>query len=237
MKIQFALVLTGLIPMSSFGALSITETDGAAPTIYSNGGGADFGGALGAGSFSFDADTTAGTLTVGFTPGGGLGSNIVALYLDTRPGGFGDADMSDTLDAGRNVITNLGSFGNEVFPTGMSGGLPDYAIAFGSFGSVAFELTGGELGFLSFDAGSSVTVNLSDIANPTNIDWFAGLASETLFLSNESFPASATLNASGNPGFDAIGTYEDFNRFVVPEPSVALLGGLGILAMLRRRRS
>lgn len=237
MKTPFALLLGGLIPISAFGALSETQIDGATPTIFSNGGGSGFGGTLAAGSFSFDADTTAGTITIGFTPGDALGSNIVALYLDTRSGGFGDADMSDALDGGRNVITNLGSFGDEAFPTGMAGGLPDYAIAFGSFGSVAFELTGGELNFLNFDAGSSVTVNLSAIANPSSIDWFAGLASDTLFLSNESFPASATLNASDNPGFGAIGTYEDFNRFVVPEPSVALLGGLGMLAMLRRRRS
>lgn len=236
MKPIILLVIGAALPAVSSGALVLSQTDGAAASIYANGGGSGFGGTLGGGSFSFDADTGAGTISIGFTPNGSLGSNIVALYLDTRTGGFGDADMNDTGDPGRNVLTNLGSFGDEVFPTGMTNGLPDYGIAFGGFGSVLFELTGGSLNFIAFDAGSSVTFNLSDISNPGTIDWFAALSSDTNFLSNESMPADATLNAGANPGFDSIGTYTNFNRFVVPEPSVALLGAFGLLGLLRRRR-
>lgn len=218
------------------GALALSQTDGATPVSYSNGGGTGFGGTLGAGSFTFDANGA--NLDITFTVSGSYGSNIVALYLDTRAGGFSDATMNDTADAGRNVITNLGSSGDETFPTGMTGGLPDFGIAIGSFGTVLFELTGGSLNFIAFNGTPGViSVPLASLGDPTTIDWFAALSSDTNFLSNESLPQDPALNGAGNPGFGATGTYSEFNRFVtVPEPAAALLGSVGLLAILRRRR-
>ena len=49
-----------------------------------------------------------------------------------------------------------------------------------------------------------------------------------------------TPDGSGNLGFSMSGTNAAFNGFqlveAIPEPSAALLGGLGVLALLRRRR-
>lgn len=225
-----------LFSSHAIGALAISQTDGVSPAVYSNGGGTGFGGTLGGGTFTFDVN--AGNLDISFTAGGALGTNIVAVYLDTRPGGFDDASMNDTADSGRNVLTNLGASGNETFPTGMTGGLPDFGIAIGGFGTVFFELTGDSLSFLAFDPTPGlISISLSTIGSPATIDWFAALASDSLFLSNESFPADAALNALANPGFDTTANYQDFNRFVaIPEPAVAIFGSLGLLCLLRRRK-
>jgi MYXO-CTERM domain-containing protein len=44
-----------------------------------------------------------------------------------------------------------------------------------------------------------------------------------------------TIGNNGNDSFDA--SVIDFQLVSVPEPSAALLGGLGMLALLRRRRA
>lgn len=225
---------------SANATLTLSLTDGASPSVFSNGGGGGFGGTLGAGSIAFDKVGT--NLNISFSPGAAL-NDIVAIFLHTRSGGVNDSQMNDTADGGRRVISNLGSFGDETFP---DMGAPDFGIAIGSFGTVLFELTvgntSGHLNFLAFEntafggSGKQITIPLALIADPTQIDWFAAYSSDTNFLSNESIPASSGLNTGGNPGTSAIGNFENYNRFVVPEPSAALLGGLGMLALLRRRR-
>ncbi len=70
--------------------------------------------------------------------------------------------------------------------------------------------------------------------------WFAKLPADGSFTEVRS--ATTLLNedidsvgvAISNPGFDGDLTY--FSLTSVPEPSAALLGGLGLLALLRRRR-
>jgi hypothetical protein len=212
------------------------------------GGGTGFGGALGAGTLYFQSDAT--NLYLGFQPGANL-NDYVALYFDTRTGGFVDADMNDTGDPGRNVISNLGSFGDETFPI-----LPDFGIVIGDFGIVTFELTAGNtanhLNFVDFSGtftGANTnfreyTIPLSSLglAAGSNLDFFAAYSSSTNFLSNESIPVSPGLNGGANPGNSATGTFENFDRFVVvPEPSsAALLAGPAILGawfFIRRRRA
>jgi hypothetical protein len=227
---------------SANASLSLSLTDGASPSVYSNGGGTGFGGTLGGASIAFDA--VGSNLNISFTPGGSL-NDIVAIFLNTRSGGFTDSQMNDNGDDGRRVISNLGAAGDDTFP---DMGAPDFGIAIGSFGSVLFELNAGNtnnhLGFVAFEntafgaTGKQITVSLASLGLPSQIDWFAAYSSGTNFLSNESFAASTTLNTGGNPGFTSTATFENYNRFVViPEPSAALLGGLGMLALLRRRRN
>ncbi len=62
------------------------------------------GGPLGGGALYFQSD--ASNLYIGFQPGNSLNDNVV-IHLDTRAGGFTDAQMNDTADPGRNLLSNL----------------------------------------------------------------------------------------------------------------------------------
>ena len=174
----------------------------------------------------FNSDSSA--LQVGVRLGADLGgapsADTVVIYLDTRSGGFTDATMSDTADDSRRAITELGSAGNETFPTGF---LADFAIAVNRFGVFAFELTGGSLNFLSGNttAGSGQLAsdfreiripysNLGSFSPGNNVHFFVALVNgQNSFLSNESIPPSPPLNNSPNPGNDQSGTYSTYNRF------------------------
>ena len=214
---------------------------------YTNGGGAGFGGALGAGTVRFDGDLT--TIKVAFTPGADL-NDIAVVYLDTRAGGFTDAQMNDTADGGRAVASNLAPNADDAFPVGA---LPDFAVVFGNFGTVLFELNAGNtpnhLTFLDFQGDQStnsptvtreISINRSTLglSNAGVINFFAGYSAQG-FGSNESLPASSALNSGGNIGEGLTSPgYENHNQFtsVVPEPASLGLVGLGAVSLLARRR-
>lgn len=247
---RLILALTFVVCLNSaptFAALVLQQGDGATPAVYANGGGGGFGGTLGNGSITMDVVGT--DLNIGFLPAGGLG-NIVALFLDTRSGGFLDADMNDQADGSRRALSNLTSTQNDVYPSGV---LPDFGVAFGNFGTVLFELnagnTPGHLNFLAFTATvGSISIPLATLGNPIKVDFFAGYVSDSGYNSNESLPYSTPLNSNGNPGFGdgqfggltTGGTYENFNRFVttaIPEASSFLVFSLVLAsaACVRRR--
>jgi len=227
----FALFLTG----TTNAALVLSQTDGAVPRVYANGAGTGFGGTLGNGSILMDV--VGSNLVISLTPGSSL-NDIVGLYLDTKAGGYVDADMRDRADGGRTVLSELTLTKDDAFPTGFQA---DYGLAIGSFGTALFELnagsTDGHLNFLQFNPALSISIPLATIGNPAVIDFFAGYASGGGYNSNESLPYSKPLNGDGNPGFgdgqfgglNTGGVYENFNRFIVtpvPEPGTILVWGL-----------
>jgi hypothetical protein len=230
--IAAAVVATlGLTASSSFGALALSQTDGASPAVYANGGGTSFGGTLGAGSISFDA--VGSNLNVSLTPGNAL-NDIVVIQLDTKSGGFADNQMDDTADGGRRASSSPTSGGNITFPVA-----PDYALAIGNFGSVLFELnagsTPGHLNFLQFNAAQNISIPLSSIGGPAVINWFAYYTAGSGFMSSESMPQTS-FNAGGNLGTGATATIENHNQFVIPEPAtLGALAGAGLLALRRRK--
>ncbi len=187
------------------------------------GGGTGFGGVLnGANRVFMNSDGT--NLNIAFSPGAAL-NDFAVMYLDTRAGGFTDATMSDTGDAGRNVVTNLGAAGNDGFPArNGTASEADFALLISQFGCTMFELTGGSLNVVSTtascaaDTGASlreVSVPLASLGSTAGgpIDFFMAYCSSTLFNSNETVPPIAAINGGANPGFDASVNYVDCHRF------------------------
>jgi hypothetical protein len=238
-RVLFASVaLVTSITAQSSGALVLVQSESAAPQVYANGGGNGFGGTLGNGSISMDVVGT--DLVIAFTPGNTL-NDIVALYLDTRNGGYLDAQMSDTSDGGRTVVSELTLTKDDTYPASV---IPDFGVAIGNFGSVLFELqpAPNPLTFHVFNPAPTITIPLALLGNPGYIDFFAGYSSGGGYNSNESLPYSNPLNSNGNPGFgdgqfgglNTGGNYENFNRFVtsaIPEPGTAFVWGLVLVTV------
>ncbi len=222
-------------------ALSLS---GPSTQSYTNGGGVGFGGVLGPATITFGS--SGGNLNIGTNiTAAALGNdNIVVIMLDVRNGGLADFEMSDLGDGGRRAISSPALNGILNHPTGMStyapgsgGGVADFGLAIGSFGSALFELTTGSLTFLQFNPAQNISIPASSIGSPTVVDWFAYYTSQSQFLSNESLPASPAFNFNGNFGFNTGATsLADFNRYLVPAPGAAALMGLGGLLVARRRR-
>ena len=230
-QIRWLALVVALISTPAYAGLVLSQNDSASAAIYQNGGGNGFGGTLGGGAITMDVQGT--NLVVGFVPGNNL-NDIVGLFLDTRAGGFLDAQMDDQADGSRRTLTNLTPNGDDSYPSGL---LPDFGIAFGNFGTVLFELnagnTPGHLNFLQFNGSvGSITIPLATLSNPSQIDFFAGYTADSGFNSNESLPGSAGLNGAGNPGFGdgSPRFYDNFNRFIttaaVPEASTVFVWGL-----------
>src|SRR6476659_10183227 len=123
-----SVIFTLAVAVSAQPALVSTQYESAIPAVYSNGGGAGFGGTLGNGAISMDVVGT--DLVIAFTPGNAL-NDIVGLFLDTRSGGFVDADMRDHADGGRTVLSELTLTQDDTFPVGV---VPDFGLAIGNFG-------------------------------------------------------------------------------------------------------
>lgn len=209
------------------------------------GGGGGFGGTVGAGALYMNSD--AANLFIGFQAGNSVNDNVV-IHLDTRTGGFTDAQMNDTADDSRELLTKLTRDVDDTFPV-----LPDFGIVIGTFGIVSFELTTGSLNFINFDntfTGNAAnfreyTIPRTRLGNPTVVNFFVSYGSNDNFMSNESMPTEG-FNASGNPGYGSgVVAHDNYHQFVVaavPEAgSWALTGAVtaGALCVyaVRKRRT
>jgi hypothetical protein len=229
-------------------ALSSSQSGPVART-YSNGGGNGFGGTLGSGSITMEVVNGGADLRISFAAAGAL-NDIVAIMLDTQAGGFADADMRDRADGGRYAVSEFTRELNDVFPDMPS--LPDFGLAIGNFGAVLFRLnagnTDGHLQFELFNGAQDITIPLSLLGSPTQVNWFAGYISGDGYASNESLPASPSINGlPGNPGhgdgnFGGVPglnevRYDNYNQYLIPTPGAVALLGLGGLVAGRRRRA
>lgn len=252
-KFTLGTIALAAITGTSMGALIQTEVD-TTPTGAEGlgasyfGAGTGFGGTVGNGSITLDSDGT--NLYVSFNFGNAL-NDIVAVWLDTRAGGFTDATMSDTNDDSRRVLTELSLSADDAFDPAF---LPDFGFVMGNFGNVLFELNGdASIPFINFEGDTSTptrgyTIPLASIglAAGDALNFMVGYSSGGGYMSNESIPAYEPLQANGNPGFGdgqfggtvgspGIGNY---NRFVtVPTPGASALLGLAGIAAIRRRRA
>ena len=155
------------------------------------------------------------TSVEGWTFSGGSGSNFRWLFDNTTP--FGPVDGTYAL----NLTQANGTFANVATTsvTGLVNG-EEYTLSFdtaarsGAFGTITVDVDGTQVGSFNQTVGTSyVTQSYTFTATgPT---------------ATVAFNYGATLNGNG---------YMLDNVTVIPEPSTALLGGLGLLALLRRRR-
>jgi hypothetical protein len=122
-------------------------------------------------------------------------------------------------------------------------------------GIIAYTIQAGEAGTVSIANSSfaKLTTDTGSGANGVDLDIYVndtliGALSKNGFqdLAASSFDGSlgdltvgdtvyVTIGNNGNDSFDA--SIIDFQLVSVPEPSAALLGGLGVLVLLRRRRA
>lgn len=252
---QFSLGLIALAASAgtSMGALIQTGVDNTLAGAEGSGisyfgAGTGFGGTVGNGSITLDSDAT--NLYINFNFGGGL-NDLVAIWFDTRSGGFTDATMEDQNDGGRRALTQLANAADDAFDPNF---LPDFGLILGNFGNVLFELSSDPtIPFLNFEGDTSVPARgytiplaLIGVAAGGNIDFMVGYISDSGYMSNESIPAYEPLQTNGNPGFGdgqfggtvgspGIGNY---NRFTtVPTPGATALLGLAGVAAIRRRRA
>jgi MYXO-CTERM domain-containing protein len=113
-------------------------------------------------------------------------------------------------------------------------------------GRAAFPSGGIALG--DFTGTRTITIKLTTLASAWKAEWLVdGISLYTYTYTALQTDPGSLQNFDGNPTINQVSisrsrfTQPDFVSFslteAVPEPSAALLGGLGLLALLRRRRS
>ena len=241
MSIKLALVL---------GAAACICTISAA--TYSGNGATGFGGPVGTGSLAINDSSTDMSFTL--NRGAGTHNDVLVVYLDTQPGGFGDTSLfTDSADGGRTAVSGA---------TATSRTTVNFAEGFGADNALSIE--NGFIGVFGLaengshtylfgegqtggNTAASYTLNLT-AAQMEQIGITAGsgetfsfvgtLISPTAYRSDETIGASTTIGADGgpNPGSNNPLTFTESLTFTtVPEPGTITLGVLGGLAALMYR--
>jgi hypothetical protein len=178
---------------------------------------------------------------------GGAGGGVSPLFTNLGNVAFNDLDPEPN-GQGNFVYGRVGltSFHPGVWGGGLVGDIR---------GIIAYTIQSGEAGTVSIANSSfaKLTVATTSGANGVDLDIYVndtliGALSKDGFqsLTASNFDGSlgdlsvgdtvyVTIGNNGNDSFDA--SVIDFQLVSVPEPSAALLGGLGMLALLRRRRA
>ncbi len=170
-----------------------------------------------------------------FTGGGGTGNFIF------NAGSITNVDDDFEANGGGTITVNGGTHTVGLAPTGDAN--------FGAQDGSTLNFFGGTVTTEVFRSTATGTVNLGDSAtlSADNIaldgdfdvaaDWtgsltIPGIDWEALFTSGATFDGTAINTTTFNDNFLVDGG----TISIIPEPSVALLGALGFLGLLRRRR-
>lgn len=194
------------------------SSDGTAGKTYIGG---KLGGiaATGVNSITFDARGDTG-ITVGFL--GDNGNGLFDQYPDTGIG-FGAGGASNPR-----IEARYAGFGTEIFNPG---GAAAPSSQWFHYSVLIGESEGGFRG---------ITMSVRNLTTATNVNLGGAGGSWTFSVTDAQFGV-APENADGiwvritQPWYDS-GYVDNLTFTAVPEPSTALLGGLGLLALLRRRR-
>jgi len=84
----------------------------------------------------------------------------------------------------------------------------------------------------SFNGTQTLTIVLDTTDTNWKAEWFVGTASLRQFT----YTTNPTISYVGIGSENAENNFSSFSLSVIPEPRAALLGGLGLLILLRRRR-
>ena len=216
-------------------SISANYVGGTAPTIDSTYGTLEFALNMGGSGLTRDgiAFTTAGTTPSGtpsgnirtFLDNGGVGSNIDVVGTGAGGNTWGTTTITGGDALFHTVAYVNASAGYTIDLTGLDAG-KSYQLQF-LFGD-------GRTGF-----GYTQTLTLSDLLTPTPNTTTATVTYGNGSLGDEfamltavvSGSTSFRLTAPGAPILSGLAVHS------IPEPSAALLGGLGLLALLRRRRA
>jgi hypothetical protein len=159
----------------------------------------------------------------------------LVIQFDADAVGDGDQWMSFMIspssDSGVwHPVVKTGDFGMLIRPNGqiqafnnggIVGGINNFSLASSGINTITLTFSGAD-GTGSPFAGLGTRVNISDGTNSWNATLDAGLTAETISF--------------GNYALGGRGYVDNLTIYTVPEPGTALLGGLGLLALLRRRR-
>jgi autotransporter-associated beta strand protein len=195
----------------------------------------------GASSYSGGTVVSGGTLLVNNTTGSATGSGTVNVSTGAAIGGAGIISGATTVSGSVRPGNSIGTLtvGNDITWNGGNAwnfelGTASIDLAAANIGGTRdlLDLTGAGSDFLK-GTGSSWTF---DFANSGAVGWYK-IVDWTGTTSFSAGDFTATNLASGLTGSFTVdsGTSALYLN-VVPEPGAALLGGLGLLALLRRRR-
>lgn len=210
----------------------------AATYTFNNGSGSTATGITDKDGNAFRGGTTAGTVFTGAAGGVSAGPGIVSVGI------FSTDTLQSVTDSATliSLFTNFGGTGNSFSAAGATGNRSLYTI-----GAPNVVITGNATfadKFIYLFAGNGTTLAnstqfavlksaskflASDDGIPTGVTvTFTDLNSSILFGTTSPNVLTASTDGSTNPGFA---------MKAVPEPSAALLGAIGALGLLRRRRN
>ena len=224
--------------------------------LYLGNGATGFGGPIGTGSLQITDDGT--NLSFTLTRGSAALNDTFVIYFDSALGGATALPNSGEIGSpfvGRRAVVN--EFGSDLtFGSGFSS---DFAFALKVAGSASNHLFTTPSGVNANSAVFITTAAVSNFGNASaaSYNWTIPLASLDLtpgevlnfhttylnpndggggdasFRSNE---ALVNIVAAGNPGFAGVTLSSPLTYTVTPEPGVAILGSLGFMLLLRRRK-
>lgn len=222
------------------GLAATTATDNASNSAYSDGWTTGDNGGSGFGSWTLSSSN--GGSYIGST---GQGDPSFGLYANSDPGNYSTASRSFTggaLTSGQTFSIDLGHTANITTNKDLGINLTDG-------GSVVFTLkfVGGATNWVLDDGGGGTFGSGQNYAPNTSLTFSftyeGGNNYSYTFGTGSGTNYTATNDISGIDGIELFntgqGSGENFgfnNLTIVPEPSIALLGGLGLLCLLRRRR-
>jgi hypothetical protein len=218
-----------------------------------------FGGPVGNGSLTITDNGT--TLNFTYTRGTGDFNDFLVLYFDTTAGGAANlptsGDIGSPFDGRRAVVNEFGS--GLTFPAPFTSNFAFALKANGSTSNHLFTTPSGAnantLGFVNtytvgnFGSNNAASYTwsmpVSDLGLTPNsgatfqfvtsyLNPNSGGGFDASFRSNEAFGYDPGASNIGFTNYSVPGT---LSYTIIPEPTAALLGGLGALVLLRRRRN